>query len=221
MTVKHKDRKSTPTARLAIWETPAHYLTDQQLLEGLLNLPPDRAAALLSRQSLYAMRGNTASELAARHDLNRQQALTLYCAISLANRFRKNRSRRKSICSPDAAAGLFRPRMEGLPQEEIHVMSLNTRNHVMEIRQIYRGNVNSSHVRPAEVLRPAVLLNAPAIIMAHNHPSGDPTPSPEDASVTRSIRNAGRMIEIQLLDHIIIGSNGRFISMNKEKRGFE
>ena len=105
--------------------------------------------------------------------------------------------------------------MKGLAQEQLRVLLLNTRNGVMAQRLIYQGTVNSSAVRPAEVLRPAVTGAAPSIIISHNHPSGDPTPSPEDVAVTRDLVAAGKLLDIEVMDHIIIGA-GRFVSL-KEK----
>ena len=89
----------------------------------------------------------------------------------------------------------------------------------MGVRTLYIGNVNSSIIRIAEVFRPAIAENAPAIILAHNHPSGDPSPSPEDVSVTRSIVAAGSTLGIDVLDHIIIGA-GRFVSLKERWLGF-
>ena len=82
---------------------------------------------------------------------------------------------------------------------------------------MYIGTVNSSAVRTAEVLRPAVKENAPSIIVVHNHPSGDPTPSPEDVAVTRGLAAAAKLMDIELLDHIIIGHGGRFVSLRNNK----
>ena len=82
------------------------------------------------------------------------------------------------------------------------------------------GNVNSSMIRAAEVLRPAVRENAPSIILVHNHPSGDPTPSEEDVSVTRDMRSAGKMLGIEVLDHVVIGSGNRYVSLNDKGLGF-
>ena len=87
--------------------------------------------------------------------------------------------------------------------------------------QIYIGTVNSSVVRPAEVLRPAMRENAPSIIVVHNHPSGDPTPSPEDVAVTRDLVSAGKLMDIELLDHLVIGLGGRFVSLKESKLGFD
>jgi DNA repair protein RadC len=93
-------------------------------------------------------------------------------------------------------------------QECLVVLLLDTRNRLLERVNLYRGNVNTSVVRLGEVYRLAVIRNAPGIIMLHNHPSGDPTPSPEDLTLTRAAREAGRLLDIELLDHVIIGREG-------------
>jgi DNA repair protein RadC len=98
---------------------------------------------------------------------------------------------------------------------------LNTKNEVLGVQEIYIGNVNSSVVRPAEVFRPAVRDNATSIIIVHNHPSGDPSPSPEDVSITRTLVDAGRLMGVELLDHLVIGSGNRFVSLNEKRLGFK
>ncbi len=96
---------------------------------------------------------------------------------------------------------------------------LDTRNRVMALVSLYRGSVISSQVRVAEVFRKAILENAPAIILAHNHPSGDPSPSPDDVAITREIIKAGKLSDIQVLDHLVIGLD-RFVSLNRRGLGF-
>jgi len=120
---------------------------------------------------------------------------------------------------PAAAAQIFTPLMEPPPQEELWVLTLNTRNAVTGLHTIYRGSVNSSQVRVAEVFRPAIVANAPALIIAHNHPSGDPTPSPDDVAITRALVEAGKLLDIQILDHLVIGC-ARFISLKERGKGF-
>ena len=120
-----------------------------------------------------------------------------------------------TISCPQDVYSLLGPEMSALAQEQLRVLLLNTRNQVVGQRTVYQGTVNSSAVRPAEVLRAAVIENAPAIVISHNHPSGDPTPSPEDVKVTRDLVAAGKLLDIEVMDHIVIG-NGRFVSL-KEK----
>ena len=99
-------------------------------------------------------------------------------------------------------------------------MLLNTKNQVLGISQVYIGNVNTSVVRAAEVFRPAIRQNCPSIIVVHNHPSGDPTPSPEDVAVTQQLVEAGKLLDIEMRDHIVIGSGNRFVSLKERGLGF-
>lgn len=124
------------------------------------------------------------------------------------------------IHSPEDAADLVQYEMSALPQEELRVIILNTRNHVIKVVTIYRGSLNSSQVRIGEIFRPAIRLNAAAIIVVHNHPSGDFSPSPCDLTITRAIIKAGKLLDVQTLDHLIIGANG-FASLNRKGLGFE
>lgn len=110
--------------------------------------------------------------------------------------------------------------MSVLEQEEMRVMSLDTRNRILGVDTVYRGNVNSAIVRTSEVFREAIRRNAPAVIVFHSHPSGDPEPSPEDISVTRTIIRAGQILNIDTLDHIIVG-RGRYISLKERGLGFD
>ena len=119
-----------------------------------------------------------------------------------------------AINCPDDVRRLLGPEMSGLAQEQLRVLLLNTKNQVLGQRVVYQGNVNSSMIRPAEVLRPAVMEAVPSIIVCHNHPSQDPTPSPEDAAITRDIAEAGKLLGIELLDHVVIGGE-RFVSLKE------
>ena len=119
-----------------------------------------------------------------------------------------------SINCPEDVRRLLGPEMAPLAQEQLRVLLINTRNEVVGQRVIYQGNVNSSMIRPAEVLRPAVMEAVPSIIVSHNHPSGDPTPSGPDAAITRDITEAGKLLGIELLDHVVIGGE-RFVSLKE------
>ncbi len=110
-----------------------------------------------------------------------------------------------ALCSPQAVQRLLGPEMAVLAQEQVRVLLLDRKNRVVGQRVIYQGNDHSSVVRPAEVLRPAVLVAAPNIILAHNHPSGDATPSPADIRVTKDIAEAAKLLGVELLDHVVIG----------------
>ena len=118
------------------------------------------------------------------------------------------------INCPEDVRRLLGPEMAPLAQEQLRVLLLNIKNQVLGQRVIYQGNVNSSVVRPAEVLRPAVIEAVPSIIISHNHPSQDPTPSPEDTAITRELAQAAKLLGVELLDHIVIGGE-RFVSLKE------
>ena len=128
--------------------------------------------------------------------------------------------RRESICGPQDVAGMLMVEMGALEQEELRVVVLNTKHHVLDVVTVYRGTINSSAVRVAEVFKAAIRCNAAAIILAHNHPSSDPSPSSEDLAVTREVLAAGTLLGIELLDHLVIGGGGRWVSLRERGLGF-
>jgi DNA repair protein RadC len=123
------------------------------------------------------------------------------------------------IRGPADAADLLMPAMAPLQQEHLRVVLLNTKNRVLAVHEVYKGSVSASLVRVGEVFREAVRRNAPAILVAHNHPSGDPHPSPEDIEVTRRLVEGGRLLDIELLDHLIIGA-GDWVSLRERGVAF-
>ena len=162
------------------------------------------------------------AELCDQRGLNHAKTSEIMAALELGRRIASLApEERAQISCPQDAASLLIAEMAPLVQENLVVLLLNTRNQVVARRTIYIGTVNSSAVRPAEVLRPAIRENAPSIIVAHNHPSGDPTPSPEDISVTRDLIAAGKLMDIELLDHLVIGHGGRFTSLKEKRLGFD
>jgi len=126
---------------------------------------------------------------------------------------------RPQIASPADAANLLMPEMDWLEQETLRTLLLDTKHHVLASPTVYVGNVNTSVIRVGEVFREAVRLNCVALIVAHNHPSGDPTPSPDDVRVTEQIVKAGQLLDIDVLDHLIIGHQ-RYVSMKERGLGF-
>ncbi len=112
-----------------------------------------------------------------------------------------------SITGPEDVQRLLGEEMGALCQEQVRVLLLDRRNRVTGQRVIYQGNAFSSVVRPAEVLRPAVLEGVPHLIVAHNHPSGDPSPSPQDVKVTKELAEAAKLLGLELLDHVVIGGD--------------
>ncbi len=128
-------------------------------------------------------------------------------------------SERPSINSPSDAAELLTPFIANLDHEELWILLLNRRNSVTQLVRLYQGSVNSSQVRVGEVFRQAIVEQSSAILIAHNHPSTDPTPSPDDVAVTRAIVQAGKLLDIDVLDHLVICSN-RFVSLKERGLGF-
>ena len=126
---------------------------------------------------------------------------------------------RPVIRTPQDVANLLQGEMGFLEQEHLRLILLNTKNEVLGIPEIYKGSVNTSVIRVGELYREAIREGCPAIIVVHNHPSGDPTPSPEDVAVTKQMVEAGRLLDIEVLDHVIIGRQ-RFISLKERGLGF-
>lgn len=123
------------------------------------------------------------------------------------------------ISQPSDAYEFFRTEMEHLEQEQLRTIHLNTKQRIISSRLIYQGTLNVTHVRLGEVFRYAIVDNASGIIVCHNHPSGDPTPSPEDAAITRELVKAGHLLDIDVVDHIVIGK-GKFVSLKEQGLGF-
>jgi DNA repair protein RadC len=130
-----------------------------------------------------------------------------------------NPTERPTIHSPSDAASILMCFIGNLDHVEFWVIDLDTRNRVMQLVALYKGSVNSSQVRVAEVFRQAILDNAPSIVIAHNHPSGDPSPSPDDVAVTHSIVQAGKLLDIEVLDHIVVARSG-YVSLKERGLGF-
>lgn len=122
---------------------------------------------------------------------------------------------RPQITAPQDAAGVLMPFMQGLDHEELWVLPLDTRNRLLKIHKLYQGTLDSANVRVAEVFKAAILANACALIVAHNHPSGDPTPSPADVALTRTLVQSGRLLDIEVLDHLVIGRD-RWVSLKAQ-----
>ncbi len=121
----------------------------------------------------------------------------------------------KLICTPEHVAGLLRSKLAFRNQEHFYCLYLNTKNRLIACKQISLGTLNATSVHPREVFRPAILHSAASVICAHNHPSGNPTPSEEDINMTLRLQQTGTIIGIDLLDHIIFGNNS-YISLKQQ-----
>ncbi len=149
------------------------------------------------------------------------QAARLKAALEIGRRLMaETPEERWQIRAPSDAAHVLMPRLSCEGQEQFVVLALDTRNRVLHERTLYTGTLNTSIVRVAEVFGVALQYNAAAIVVAHNHPSGDPNPSPEDVALTRRLVDAGKLMEISVLDHVVIGRN-RYVSLRERGLGFE
>lgn len=202
-------------------------LNTAELLAILLRVgvPGENAVQVGQRllQKFGGLRGIQQASLAevqGEHGLGEAKAAAIKAAIELGRRLMLEAPEERPVVnSPADAAALVQYEMAALEQEHLRVMLLNTRNQVLDIVELYHGSLNSSMVRIGEVFKPAVRQNAASVIVVHNHPSGDPTPSSDDAAVTRVIVEAGKLMDIEVLDHLVIGQ-GRFVSMKERGLGF-
>ncbi len=169
---------------------------------------------------LAGMARTSYAELCQVKGISDAKACQLLSALEVGRRFRSlTPEDHAKINCPQDVFNLLEGEMSFLDQESLRVLLLNTKNAVVGKEEIYKGSVNSAAVRVAEVLRPAIRKNCPNIIMVHNHPSGDPTPSPQDVLVTRRIRASAETMDIELLDHIVIGGRA-WASLKERGLGF-
>ena len=141
--------------------------------------------------------------------VGRDKAVTLKAAFELAARLAGEKRRESPVLdSPTAIAGLLRSELSVLDTERFVVLLLTTRRRLIRVEEISRGLLDTVVVHAREVFRPAILANAHAVVLAHNHPGGDPQPSEADIRVTRDLIRAGHLLKIEVLDHIIIGRPG-------------
>jgi DNA repair protein RadC len=202
-------------------------LSNPELIAILLRtgVPGENAVEVAQRLlknfgGLLGLHRASFDELLNQHGVGEAKASQIKAAIELGRRLPLEAPQeRPSINSPADAAALIQYEMSALDQEHLRVLLLDRRNRVLEIVEVYKGSVNSSQVRVGEVFKEAVRKNASAVIVAHNHPSGDPTPSPDDVAVTRAIVQAGKLLDIDVLDHLVIGL-GKWISLKERGLGF-
>ena len=186
---------------------------------------PGENAVQVAQRLLDAFGGVTGlhraafEEVCAQHGIGTAKAAQIKSALELGYRMKHESLEKATIHSPEEAAQLILHDMGVLEQEELWVILLDTRNKLISIENIYRGSLNSSQVRVGELFKNAIRRNSASLIVAHNHPSGDPTPSPDDIAVTRAIVEAGNLLDVDVLDHLVIGS-GKFVSMKQRGLGF-
>ncbi len=219
------DENDRPRERLA--EHGAQALTNAELLAILLRVGIQGENAVEVGQrllqdcgGLHGLHRASFAELCAMRGLGQAKAAQIKAAIELGKRLRnEDPDDRPMVHSPADAAALVEYEMSALVQEHLRIIVLDTRNRVLSVEKQYMGSLNASTVRVGELFRAAIQRTAASIILAHNHPSGDPSPSPEDVNLTRSAVQAGKLLDIEVLDHIIIGRN-RYVSLKEKGLGF-
>ena len=160
-------------------------------------------------------------ELQTFHGMGEAKASQILAAREMGRRImRAVPLERIKVTSPADVADLLAPEMAYSDQELVKVVLVDTRNNVIAYPTVCQGSLNSAHMRIGEIFRDAIRRNAAALIIAHNHPSGDPTPSPEDIALTRQIVEAGRLLGIEVLDHLVLGHAGKFVSLKEKRLGF-
>ncbi len=219
------EQSERPRERLAKHGPQA--LNSAELLAILVRVgvPGENAVQVGQRllKDLHGLRGLQRAdyqEICNQHGIGPAKAAQIKAAIELGRRLSVEApEERPSVHSPGDAADLVKYEMSALEQEELRVILLDIRNRVEHILTVYRGSLNSSQVRIGEIFQAAIRRNAAALIVVHNHPSGDPTPSPDDIALTRAIVQAGKLLDVDVLDHLIIGS-GRWVSLKEHGGGF-
>jgi DNA repair protein RadC len=197
-------------------------LLTEELLALVLQIADEKGCELTKRLltkygGLGEMLQIEYKELTQGHGLSETKASLLKAILELGKRLNRPQQDKYQIKTPADAARLVMPDMTFLDHEQLRVIVLNAKNLVVENLSLYQGTVNSSVLRAAEIYRPAILRNCPAIVICHNHPSGDPTPSDDDITATEQLVAAGQHLDIELVDHLVIGCH-QFVSLRERLR---
>lgn len=208
-----KDLPVEERPREKLWRLGSQFLSTSELLAILLRTGFQGMSALQLAEYLLAAAGGlrglldlTVEELSAYPGIGMAKAAQIKAALELSRRLAvAGLTERPVVKSPADVARLVMEEMRHYDREHIKAVLLNSKNAVLAVETVHVGSVNSSLVHPREVFKAAIRRSAAALILVHNHPSGDPHPSREDEEVTRRFREAGELLGIDLLDHIIIG----------------
>lgn len=205
-TIYGPDQRTDAELLALIIGTGAAGQSSQELAEGLLARFGDlRGLAETPVEALRKARG-----------IGPARAVRLHAAIQLGKRAAATRGlARHVVITPDDAWQLLRPGLEHREAEELHALYLDRKRAVLGLRDLTRGSESATVVEPRQIFRMAVQVGASALIVAHNHPSGDPAPSDDDLAATRRLVSAGRLLGVPLLDHLIIG-HGCYVSLQAE-----
>ena len=222
-----RDLPTTDRPRERLRDFGPTALSNQELLAILLRTGAKRenavavASRLLSRfDGLVGLARSSFAELCNERGLGEAKAAQVQAALELGKRLVATQPQERPIIRyAEDVSNLLQGDMGLLDQEQMRVLLLNTRNQVLGTSEVYRGSVHTAVVRIGELFREALRQNAPAIILVHNHPSGDPTPSANDIAMTKQAIEAGELLDVDVVDHVIL-AQGRFESMKAMKVAF-
>jgi DNA repair protein RadC len=198
--------------RERMWRRGVHVLADDELLAAVLGTGvrarPARviANALAAAGGLAALSRASPRELALTTGIGEAGAARVAAAFELGRRAIEAAPQLQRLLGPEDLACRLRPRVAGLQQEVFFAIGIDVRNRVLDIVEVARGSVHGVDVHPREVFRPLLRMAATGGLIAHNHPSGDPTPSQEDFELTRRLRDVGHLVGIPIVDHVIVGA---------------
>jgi DNA repair protein RadC len=224
--IDHLTEEERPRERfLKVGATAA---SASELLAILLRIGPPNVGVLHLADELLRRFGGLAGlaradlqELQRVHGIGEVKAIEIKAALELGKRLvLSNPDQKPLVKTPADAAQLLMADMGLLEQEEVRTLLLDSRNRVMSTNMIYRGTLNAANMRVGEIFRDAIRHSCASVILAHNHPSGDPTPSADDVMVTKELIKAGRLLDIEVLDHLVIAHN-RYVSLKERGLGFE
>ncbi|MCR4431473.1 MAG: DNA repair protein RadC [Tepidanaerobacteraceae bacterium] len=223
-TIKDLPKEERPRERMERYG--AHVLSDAELLAVLIRTGTPSESALVLAQRI--LKGNGAKsglafvadssleELSEIRGIGLAKSVQIKAAVELGRRISSYAGQNPYIIStPADVKSLLMEEMRFLQKEHFKVILLNIKNHVISVEDISVGSINSSIVHPREVFKPAIRRSSASIVLVHNHPSGDPTPSKEDVDITRRLVEAGKLLGIDVVDHVIIG-NGIYISLREK-----
>ena len=222
-----RDLPATDRPRERLRDAGAQALSNAELLAILLRVGSSKESALSQATRLLArfeglpgLWRASFTEMCNEKGLGEAKASQIKAALELGMRLASaSPEARPVVRSPEELAELLMGEMSLFDQEHVRVALLDARNHVLSIPTVYVGSPHSAHVRIGDLLSDAIRDKASSIVLLHNHPSGDPTPSSADGMMTRQLYDAGRLMSIELLDHLIIGG-GRYVSMRAMHLGF-
>jgi DNA repair protein RadC len=194
-----------------LFRLSARALTDAELLCVLLDDP--HAGDLLSRTDIKALAQRAADDWLEDTQWGAGIGLRLLAAFELGRRVVLLPAPRQRLRTPQAIADYMRPHLANLRREEMHVLCLSSSSYLLRHTRVAEGSATECHVDPREVFAPAILSRAAAVVLVHNHPSGDPQPSASDLALTRQLTEAGRALCIRVIDHVVVADGGMFSSI--------